>query len=512
MKTHFSTLHVTALFLCFAPLAAAGTDVAVIVPNAVGSAPEWRFTSSVPGQGWQAADFDDSLWQKGVGGFGTAATPNSHVRTNWDTKSIWLRRTFEMPSRSAGEVFLLVHYDEDAEVFLNGVKAARLPGWNSEAQLIPIAADALATLRSGKNTIAVHCGQTTGGQYIDVGLIQVAGPRWPAAKAWQWYRGQPWPCGFNYVPANSISYTEMWMDYAFDTAVIDRELSAAQDVGFNCLRVVLPFVVWEHDPQAFKKRVDTFLSICARRGQRVMFAMFDDCVFGPIADPAYGKQPGVVAGWYANGWTPSPGHSLVRDVAQWSRLERYVKDVVGSFREDDRVWVWDLYNEPTNGGLGDLSEALVDRVFDWAREVKPKQPLTVGLWNDDARLNRLVLLNSDIITFHNYNTADHLSGQITRLQDSGRPIICTEWLNRGQNSSVATCLPVFEKSGTGCMHWGLVNGKTQTNLNWGHRPGQPDPKVWQHDLFHGDYRPYATDEIEQFRRAIRARATSGSVD
>jgi len=53
------------------------------------------------------------------------------------------------------------------------------------------------------------------------------------------------------------------------------------------------------------------------------------------------------------------------------------------------------------------------------------------------------------------------------------------------------------------MHWGLVNGRTQTDLNWGHRPGQPDPPVWQHDIFRGDSEPYDPGEIELFKRYLR---------
>jgi hypothetical protein len=245
----------------------------------------------------------------------------------------------------------------------------------------------------------------------------------------------------------------------------------------NCLRVVLPFVVWEHDPEAFKKRLDAFLGICDRHGIRVMFALFDDCVFGPISDPEYGPQPEVVEGWYANGWTPSPGHRIVRDSTQWPRLEKYVRDLVGSFASDRRVWVWDLYNEPTNGGLGDVSIPLVEKAFAWARDVDPDQPLTVGQWNGDAALNRVIYRNSDIITFHDYGPAEHLSQHIADLKNHDRPIVNTEWLNRGNGSLVATCLPVFGKEKVGCLHWGLVNGKTQTDLNWGHRPGQPDPEV-----------------------------------
>ena len=86
-------------------------------------------------------------------------------------------------------------------------------------------------------------------------------PRWSAERANRWYDAQEWPCGFNYIPANAISYTEMWMPYCFDAERIDKELALAERVGFNCLRVVLPFVVWEHDPEAFKRRFGRFLDV-----------------------------------------------------------------------------------------------------------------------------------------------------------------------------------------------------------------------------------------------------------
>lgn len=476
--------------------------VYVVLPSAVGAVVEWRYTTEAPAEAWIQPDFDDSNWKTGSAGFGTAKTPNTHVRTEWTGQDIWLRRAFELKGPPAGEYYLTIHHDEDAEVHLNGVKAAAVGGFNGEHEVVPIAPEAAKTLKTGRNAIAVHCRQTSGGQYVDVGIIRSTLPRWSPEEANKWYRGRPWPCGFNYVPASAISYTEMFMDYNFDPALIDRELALSQDIGFNCLRVVLPFVVWEHDPAAFKKRLDAFLGICQRRGLAVMPALFDDCGFGPVSDPIYGKQPEVVVGWYANGWTPSPGHSLARDVAQWSRLKPYVQDIVGSFHDDPRIFVWDLYNEPTNGGFGDITLALVDRVFDWAREVQPAQPLTVGLYAGDARLNKLCLLRSDIITFHNYGPPAGLEAEITRLQSFGRPVICTEWLNRPLDSTVAGCLPVFERTGAGCLHWGLVNGKTQTHLGWGWRPGRGEPEKWQHDLFHGDHRPYDAAELDLFRAAI----------
>lgn len=339
-----------------------------------------------------------------------------------------------------------------------------------------------------------------------------AGKPWSQTKATEWYSKQPWPCGFNYLPANAISYTGMWMPDVFDPALIDKELALAKGVGFNCLRVVLPFVVWEHDPEAFKNRLRDFLSVCDQRGFKVMVCLFDDCAFGSdekLKDPWYGKQPDVITGWYANGWTPSPGHSMVRDPQTWPRLEKYVTDIVGSFKDDPRVWVWDLYNEPTNGGLGDLSLPLVANVFAWARAVAPSQPLTVGQWNGNNKLNDLIFQNSDIITFHDYNSAEDLARHIQSLKIHGRPMINTEWLNRASVSKVDTCLPVFKRENVGCMHWGLVNGKTQTHLHYGSRPGAETPAAapWQHDLYHGNHEPYDENEIRLFRKYIGEKQT-----
>ena len=336
--------------------------------------------------------------------------------------------------------------------------------------------------------------------------------KWTVEKAQEWYERQPWPCGFNYIPAKAVSYTEMFMDYAFDPTVIDKELRMAESVGFNCVRVVLPFIVWENEPQLFKKRLDCFLEICYKRKQKVMLALFDDCCFGDQINPRYEKQPDMIPGWYGNGWTPSPGHDMVRDDKQWSRLEPYVKNIVGDFQDDERVWIWDLYNEPTNGvsigamtlPLGAIVIPLLKKIVEWAREINPSQPLTIGKWNDNAALNDIALNEMDVISFHNYLSSDCLEKEIEALQRLKRPVICTEWLNRYTNSVPASCLPVFKKNKVGAMHWGLVNGKTQTHLPWKSLPGCSTPSVWQHDLYHGDYTPYDDGEINFFKETIKA--------
>ena len=114
--------------------------------------------------GWAGEGFDDSSWRDGPGGFGTRGTPGATVRSEWRSRDIWLRRPFRLQVVDPKAVSLSVHHDEDAEIYLNGVLAARLRGFVSDYDEVPIDAEARAALRTGGNVLAVHCHQTGGGQ------------------------------------------------------------------------------------------------------------------------------------------------------------------------------------------------------------------------------------------------------------------------------------------------------------------------------------------------------------
>ena len=242
------------------------------------------------------------------------------------------------------------------------------------------------------------------------------------------------------------------------------------------------------------------MAICDKHHIKFVPALFDDCVFGINSDPHIGKQPEPLKGWYAWAWSPSPGHSMVTDTTTYPKLETYVKAVIGRFKNDSRILFWDLYNEPTNGGLGSMTLPLLKRVIATAQNEHPTQPLSVDVWNNNQRLNDIVLAGSDIISFHNYGNKEQLENEIKELKKHNRPLINTEWMNRPNGSTIATNLEVFYKEKVGCILWGLVNGKTQTDLPWGHRPGDPISKVWQHDLFHGDFKPYDAIEIATIKK------------
>lgn len=143
----------------------------LVVPTAREQPTTWRYTTKAPGKGWFQPGFDDSGWKQGESGFGTAKTPGTVVRTEWKTTEIWLRRQFELPAGRTDNLMLLVHHDEDAEIYINGFRAARLSGFLTDYELVEIDGPALASLKPGKNLIAVHCKQTKGGQYIDVGFV-----------------------------------------------------------------------------------------------------------------------------------------------------------------------------------------------------------------------------------------------------------------------------------------------------------------------------------------------------
>ncbi|HEX5553852.1 MAG TPA: cellulase family glycosylhydrolase [Chitinophagaceae bacterium] len=208
-------------------------------------------------------------------------------------------------------------------------------------------------------------------------------------------------------------------------------------------------------------------------------------------------------GWYAWAWSPSPGHSRVIDTAYYPLLKKYVQDILQTFKNDPRILIWDMYNEPTNGGMGDKTLPLLRKVFHWAREINPSQPLTVATFGNNKKLNDIIFSNSDIITFHDYAGKEEVQKHIASLKQEGRPMVCTEWLNRPLHSTVEEVLPVFFKEKVGCLSWGLVNGETQTDLPWGHRPGDPPPKIWQHDLYHRDLKPYRKSELMFFEKYIK---------
>jgi len=179
---------------------------------------------------------------------------------------------------------------------------------------------------------------------------------------WDWYNNVGAICGCNYLPRTAVNMTEMWQADTFDPKTIDQELGWAEDAGYNSLRVFLQYLVWQDDAEGLKKRIDEFLTIAGKHGIRTMFILFCDCAFAG-KEPYLGKQDDPVPGVHNSGWVPSPGLKRVTDRSVWPDLEKYVKDLVSTFGNDERVLIWDLYNEPGNSALGEKSLPLAEAAF-----------------------------------------------------------------------------------------------------------------------------------------------------
>ena len=156
----------------WAPMPKAPT-VTVVVPAADKSPAVWSYTTRKPAGDWVKPEFSDSNWKRGKSGFGTRETPNAVVGTVWNTPEIWLRREVEIPADKLKNIGLWVHHDEDVQIYINGVLVVTNSGYTTSYDEFPLNATAKAALKPGKNLIAVHCAQTSGGQYVDLGFVDV---------------------------------------------------------------------------------------------------------------------------------------------------------------------------------------------------------------------------------------------------------------------------------------------------------------------------------------------------
>ena len=365
--------------------------------------------------------------------------------------------------------------------------------------------------------------------YLVGGATLAQGNRWTEKQAADWYAKQPWLVGSNYIPADAINELEMWQADTFDPKRIDLELGWAEAIGLNTMRVFLHDLPWQQDAAGFQKRIETFLQIAAKHHIKPLFVLFDSC-WDP--QPHLGKQHAPTPGVHNSGWVQSPGAQALQDPSQYPRLEAYVKGVVSAFAKDERILGWDIWNEPDNGNGGSYKElepknknelviALLPQAFAWARAAHPTQPLTSGVWKDDWSVPeklgpgaKIQIETSDVISFHSYDKPEIFEKRILSLQQYHRPLICTEYMARGNGSTFQGSLPIAKKYNVGAINWGLVAGKTQTYLpwdSWQHPYTDREPAVWFHEIFRTDGTPYNAEVTELIKRLTgRGGAAAGN--
>lgn len=349
--------------------------------------------------------------------------------------------------------------------------------------------------------------------------------RWSEERAWEWQKENGWIVGTNFNPSTSINQLEFWQEDTYDPETIERELEWSAELGMNMHRVYLHNLLWDQDSIGFLKRIENYLEISESKGIKTLLVLLDD-VWHPI--PKLGKQPEPIPFVHNSGWVQAPGSEILGDSLRHGEVKNYIKGIISHFSRDERVIGWDLYNEPDNVAPPDprypgrgpevekkhiYSLSLLKKVFHWAREVNPSQPMTVGLWKDPetwisidslSAIDRFVISNSDVVSFHAYGNLEETRKKIEDLEQFNRPLLCTEYLARGQENTFQKILPIFKEKEIAAVNWGFVAGKTNTVFPWSSWDEKFDslPKIWHHDIYLPDKTPFDQEEIDFLKEIL----------
>lgn len=351
------------------------------------------------------------------------------------------------------------------------------------------------------------------------------GTTWSKEKVWEWYNQRPWIRGCNFMSSDCANRIDQWQEYGFEQRfeTTKRELALAAETGFNSIRIIPELIVWEKEHDGFMERFERYLEEAHKNGISCMVVLGNDCM--PPKEEAlkrmhFGEQK-VDWGYHGgrkvsqHGVFDGAGYSLLDEPEHVEKYYEFVREIVKTYKDDERIIIWDVFNEPGNSKRGSMSLPHVKKGFQIIREIDPIQPLTVGLWTCVKDVDKLPeiekfgLDHSDIVSYHNYGPyADNIE-IINHLKKLGRPIVNTEWLGRCVGNTVQEMFPLFFLEKIGCYNWGFVAGKYQTyepwTGMWDNYYQDPehhswDFEKWLHDLYRPSLNPYNPNEIKLIKK------------
>lgn len=351
--------------------------------------------------------------------------------------------------------------------------------------------------------------------------------RWTEERIWTWYNTRPWIRGCNFMGSDVVNFLDMWQEYGFEEKLktAEREIQLLVKTGYNAIRTLLFYPIWKEDYAGCMERLERYISMLDKHGVKVVLVLGNDCQVTKDNPYCFLKPGPQDYDWGYHGGrklsehstlSTEPGYWLVDDEPE--EVYAWVRDIIETYKDDERILIWDLYNEPGNARRDSLSLPHVKRFFEIAREVNPIQPITSGIWrigleNEPlAEIEQYVLDNSDIISYHNYSSYMDNVRIIRRLKKTNRPIINTEWLGRIFHNTVQEMFPLFYVEKIGCFNWGFVAGKYQGSEPWEScweqyyrgECGEIEFTKWFHDLYRPNYRPYDPKEIEIIQKLSAA--------
>ncbi|MBO5312367.1 MAG: cellulase family glycosylhydrolase [Clostridia bacterium] len=349
--------------------------------------------------------------------------------------------------------------------------------------------------------------------------------KWSNERAWEWYNSRPWIRGCNYMCADCVNRVDQWQALHFDEYLktTENELKLMKELGFNSVRLILEYVVWKEEHEGFLERFERYISLCDSYGISCMIVLANDCMppktelwkMPYIGEQKYdwGYHGGRKHSQHGGHSCPAP-HYYFDNPESTEDYYKMVREIVSLYKDDSRILMWDLFNEPGNSNRRDITLPFVKRMVSEVRAINPSQPLTIGAWwcggncDFDNEVDRYALECSDIITYHNYGTYEEHIRVIKYLKTLNRPIINTEWLARCTGNTVFDNFPLFYLENIGCYNWGFVAGKYQTyepyEAHWSwyndDKRAPIDFTKWFHDLYRPSLRPYDPREEELIKK------------
>lgn len=354
--------------------------------------------------------------------------------------------------------------------------------------------------------------------------------QWTMEQANEWYSRLGWLRGCNFIGSDCANRLDMFQSYKADEKLktAERELALCQKIGFNTVRIWANFDVYYAEPEEYMEIFERYISLCAKYGQKVMVVLTheEDLPRGEKFEPKPMGEQNYALGYHQGRAPLTPERKAMRAMhyMEYPELyDRYLEMIVRTVRKyarDERIFCWNIYNEP-GIALGDLrAEKILRKIFEVVRAEDPIQPLCADIWKSlagkriSSEVEKVALELSDVISFHSYQPFPEIVESLQFLRSFGRPIFQTEWLHRINHNNVAEMYPLLYLTNVANYCWGFVLGKTQTNEPWdvmwrqldeGEDHGYDFTK-WQHDLFRPNLRPYDPREIaliEKFNRLAK---------
>lgn len=350
---------------------------------------------------------------------------------------------------------------------------------------------------------------------------------WSKEKIWDWYGSRPWIRGCNFMSSDCANRIDQWQEYGFEKRLetADRELAVAEEIGYNSIRIILEFEVWDRQHDGFMRRLDKYLETAYKHGIDAMVVLANDCcvpksLYKPVV---FGEQHYDVGYHGGRKSSPHAAYASADNEERYHPLDepeirecyyKMVKEIITEYAHDERVLIWNLFNEPGNN-RGNKSLPYIEKFFEIARAINPMQPLCADTWNgvdENGRAKNLieqrVLELSDVVSFHGYEPYNETVDMIANLKKTGKPLFNTEWLHRIAHNTVQEIFPLMYLEKIACYNWGFVAGKYQTYEPWESvwQEYEKNPKAdidftkWQHDLIRPSLRPYDPRETEIIKR------------